>query len=472
MTTAPSADLPPGACSPAARARATGSGSKPAAPAPAGAECPAVLPPTTLSITGGRPLGGTIEVQGSVEVTLAFLAAAAVLRRPVTLDRVPPSADFDRAAALLTRYGWRIEGSGHRHTVATPYGPFAQTCPDPFATNGSGLPPYLACAPLAAYGHAVMPAAGLPEHEFHLHAQVFKHFGDDISANRAGYLLTATGAPACIEIALPERLTRAATATALIRAASSRTQLRLEHPDTSPETRALVTMLGAAGFTATLTAQELHLVPPPASGGAALRWRIPGDRAETALYISALASTGGGGTLEGIDASDICDLAALLRPLGVALRPADRGVHVGYLASRAADAAASVRVTVGSGDGLEDLDPLYLPALAALLLSRPGRHRLTRRREDADLADLAALFAAFGAQAFYHENVGVSLTGPQVLTAARYAARDADTATAAVLCALAARRTSVITGADHLLCRHPGAAENLAALGARIQAAA
>src|ERR1700704_3560825 len=68
-----------------------------------------------LSITGGRPLQGTVHISGSKNATLPVMAAALLTDQPVDLVNVPDIEDIETMAAMLRHPGVEVEGPAPAH---------------------------------------------------------------------------------------------------------------------------------------------------------------------------------------------------------------------------------------------------------------------------------------------------------------------------------------------------------------------
>src|ERR1700752_3919190 len=67
---------------------------------------------STLLIEGGRPLSGTVEVEGNKNAALPLLAACLLTTEECILENVPRIRDVEVMAQLLTDLGARVDGIG------------------------------------------------------------------------------------------------------------------------------------------------------------------------------------------------------------------------------------------------------------------------------------------------------------------------------------------------------------------------
>jgi len=153
----------------------------------------------TLRITGGAtPRTGTLQANGAPEAALPMLAAAAALKRPVTLSPVPATTAIQAMTTLIEACGWAVTRTGRRVRVVP--GNFHDGYPAADLGAAATLPGsrYLAVPLLAAYGRTQLPwpcdAPG-SEHPMDLIFKVLEHFGDTATAHEHGYRIEAGQGP-------------------------------------------------------------------------------------------------------------------------------------------------------------------------------------------------------------------------------------------------------------------------------------
>lgn len=76
--------------------------------------------PARFSVTGGRPLHGTVALSGAKNAASKILLATMLTDEPSSIDNVPALGETDIAAELIASIGGRVDREGHRWTVATP----------------------------------------------------------------------------------------------------------------------------------------------------------------------------------------------------------------------------------------------------------------------------------------------------------------------------------------------------------------
>ena len=68
-----------------------------------------------LVIEGGKPLSGTIVIQGAKNAALPILAASLLAEGTTTIDHVPHLLDIDVMLNILRELGCRAEHKGDKH---------------------------------------------------------------------------------------------------------------------------------------------------------------------------------------------------------------------------------------------------------------------------------------------------------------------------------------------------------------------
>ncbi|MFK0113114.1 UDP-N-acetylglucosamine 1-carboxyvinyltransferase [Streptomyces sp. NPDC091217] len=418
-----------------------------------------------VTVRPGRPLAGTVRVDGSKNAALPLLAAAASLRRGVHLSGVPASADVQTMLALLQRCGYRIA-----HPVAEPSAvivlPHDGSAEVPELADAARIRAsyYLVAPLLAACGQAVLPWPGgcqIGDRGMDLHFTVYEAFGDTVLLEDAGYrVLAAERARDKVVLKLPFR-SRGASIAAMCRAVASGSRLELGNPNLSPETTSVLAGLTAAGWAAHASAEKIMLDPPPGVPSGTVAWTVPGDKIEAGTLACAIAATGGEGRIEGVGGPDLKVLASLLDWAGVPVTLAPDAITVHQarnVSGRPLRAIASL-----TPDGL---DADFEPALMALALTLPGIHLFSDDINPGRHGNLIPQLASLGAVIEELSPTQCRLTGPQRLNGAAVKATDIRTGSAMLIAALNARGTTTVSGLDQLRRGHADLPAKLRNLGA------
>jgi len=67
----------------------------------------------SITVTGGRPLSGTVRVGGAKNSALKLMAAALLAPGESVIHNVPEISDVDLMVRVLERLGVRITRDGH-----------------------------------------------------------------------------------------------------------------------------------------------------------------------------------------------------------------------------------------------------------------------------------------------------------------------------------------------------------------------
>ncbi|MDJ0340428.1 UDP-N-acetylglucosamine 1-carboxyvinyltransferase [Streptomyces sp. H10-C2] len=419
-----------------------------------------------VTVRPGRPLAGTVRVDGSKNAALPLLAAAAALGRSVHLTGVPASADVQHMLALIQHSGYRVA-----HPVAEPT--TVIVLPHRSGTAVPELPQaarirasyYLVPPLLAAFGQAELPWPGgcqVGDRGMDQHFTVYEAFGDTVHVADTGYRVRAGTPRAKVALHLPFR-SRGASIAAILRTVVAGCRLELANPNLSPETTGVLAALREAGWDAHASAERLTLAPPPGDAAAAVSWTVPGDKIEAGTLACAIAATGGSGRIEGVNGPDVRALADCLQWLGVpvTLTPDAVTVHpAAQVSGRPLRAIASL-----APDGL---DADFEPPLMALALGLPGTHLFADAINPGRHGNLLPQLARLGAEIEELAPTQCRLTGPQRLTGTAVKATDIRTGSALLVAALTARGTTAVTGLGQLRRGHADLPAKLRTLGADI----
>ena len=433
---------------------------------------PAVTQPASsqLTVRPGRPLRGTVHVDGSKNAALPLLAAAAATGRTIHLANVPPIADVDAMLAPLRRSGYHLA-----RPVADPHAlvvmPASDRGPVPELPEAAHIRAsyYLVPALLATFGQAVLPWPGgcrIGDRGMDQHFKVYAAFGDKVEVDDAGYRVTAAeNGPREVMVDLPFR-SRGTSVVAVLRAVISGRRLLLGNPNHSPEFTGMLAVLRQIGWQVDLGTETLSVSPPVSEQEAPVAWTVPGDKIEAGTLACALAATGGAGRIEGVRGEEAAPVVEALNLLGISssFEPGAVVVHGGGQPS-----GAPLRAVASLAPGGLDAD--FEPALMALALGLPGTHLFADSINPGRHGNLLPQLTRLGAVIEELTPTQCRLTGPQRLTGASVEATDIRTGSALLIAALTARGTTTVSGLHQLQRGHPDLPGKLRALGADINEA-
>ncbi|WP_275462085.1 UDP-N-acetylglucosamine 1-carboxyvinyltransferase [Streptomyces noursei] len=414
-----------------------------------------------VRITGGRPLNGRVEVQGSKNIALHLYAAAFLVDTPLVLVGAPAILDTGVCAQILTHAGMPTTVDGGQFTV-TPHGPLQ---PDVHGELGRQVRTtcVLASALLARTGRVRFPYPGGDAFCARLidrHLAAMQAAGAVVTAGADGIRAECPRGvrPFTVDVVTAYGPSLGATVSAMLLASRAPGRSLIVHPSVEPEVTETARFLTERGVRIEWGPEGLHVTGSsgPIEGGA---FMVAGDRIEAATLIMAAAATGGALTLGGISPAELPDgLVGTLADAGVLLAGGPGEVCV-----LATGVLRAVETATGPHPGLPTDTA---PQLAAMLTQARGTSCITERvypRRDSHVQGLAA----FGAEVSSRDS-RVFVHGATRLRAADVAAQDIRAVTALLLAALAAEGTSTIRGMYHLRRGYGHLLTTLATLGADI----
>jgi len=419
-----------------------------------------------VSVRPGRPLVGTVRVDGSKNAALPLLAGAAALGRTVQVSGIPDSADVQSMLDLLGSCGYRVARPVNEPGTAIVL-PHPRGIEDLPLSGAAGIRAsyYLVPALLASRGRAELPWPGgcsIGDRGMDVHFKVYEAFGDTTATGEHGYSVTAsTRGPSEVRIDLPFR-SRGASVVAVLRAVIGDHRLLLGNPNLSAETTALLDALTAAGWEIDARPEMLRVEP----GGTRVEsasWPVPGDKIEAGTLACAIAATGGCGRVEGIRGADTTVVAGLLTRLGVPVFVEPEALIV-CEGTAPTDLPLEAVASLAPGG----LDADFEPALMALALGRHGTHLFADAINPGRHGNLLPQLARLGAHIEELSPTECRLTGPQRLTGAAVQATDIRTGSALLIAALTAHGATTVSGLDQLRRGHADLPAKLRTLGADI----
>ncbi|HVH10367.1 MAG TPA: UDP-N-acetylglucosamine 1-carboxyvinyltransferase, partial [Gemmatimonadales bacterium] len=259
--------------------------------------------PSSFSVTGGRPLKGTVRPAGNKNAALPILAATLLADGPCRLDNVPHIRDVETMLELLVHLGASVRWTGTNSVEVDTAGAAPREL-DPALSARIRASILLAGPMLARFGRVTLPPPGgdvIGRRRVDTHFLALEQLGARVSVG-ATYQMeakTLTGR----DIFLDEPSVTA-TENALMAAAAARGTTTLRNAACEPHVQDLARFLAALGAevagigTNTLT---VH-------GGATLHgtpFTLGPDHIEVGSFIGLAAVTNGAVTIEGVRAEDL-----------------------------------------------------------------------------------------------------------------------------------------------------------------------
>ncbi|MER6449441.1 UDP-N-acetylglucosamine 1-carboxyvinyltransferase [Streptomyces venezuelae] len=424
-----------------------------------------MTPDFLVKVTGGTPLSGRYQVQGSKNIALHLYAAAMLADAPVTLHNAPAIVDTGACARILQHTGMGADFDGDTFTT----GPARQVCPviHPVIGHRVRTTAVLAAAVLARTGMVSFPYPGgdaFCPRLIDRHLAAMQAAGADVITSDSGVrAFTGTHGvrPFTVDVNTPYGPSLGATVTAMLLAARAEGTSLITSPSIEPEVTETARFLSHRGVGIAFDAGSLTVSGTDfISGGA---FTIAGDRIEAATVAMAAAATGGNVILDGINLYDLPEgLTIPLAKAGLTLHQA-----VGHRMQEAVDVISGPLTAIETQTGPHPGLPTdTAPQLAAMLTQAQGASLLRERiypQRDTHVNPLQA----FGAS-IHSTGSLIQISGRTPLRAAEVEAADIRAVTALLIAALAADGTSTIRGLHHLRRGYGHLLDGLATLGADI----
>lgn len=390
----------------------------------------------TIYITGGRPLRGTLTVQGSKNAVLPILAAAAAIPGRFALRNCPAIRDVAVTRALLEGLGLRSTEADGLVTVDSRGPLFA--APDPALAGKLRSSVLLLGALLARLGRAEIPLPGgcfLGSRPLDLHLTALENLGVEIDL--AEGRLLCRGRPRSGTVIFPYPSV-GATENLILAALGADGPVRLIGAAREPEIRDLAAFLTACGARISGAGTPCIRIEPAPLHGAV--HRILPDRMEAATWLCAAAATGGELTLREAQPEQLRPVLKILQAAGCEIRETDA-----ELTLRAGPLRAAGTVVTGPYPAFPT--DAQAPVMAALL--RAAGLTLFQETVFSDRFRHVPALRAMGANI---ETAGdlARVRGVPALHGAAVTATDLRGAAAMVIAALSAQGESVIRDAWHL----------------------
>ena len=389
-----------------------------------------------LRITGGRPLAGTLAVQGSKHAVLPILAATAAIPGRFILTNVPPIRDVEVTIRLLEGLGLRTQRRDDCLILDSRAA--LSPSPDPHLAGLLRSSVLLLGALLTRLGRAEIPLPGgcvLGQRPLDLHLTALRELGVELCCEEARLCCRGRPEGGAVWLRYPSV---GATENLILAALGATGPVRILGAAREPEIRDLAAFLNACGARITGAGSPcLRIDPAPLHGAA---HRILPDRMEAVTWLCAVASAGGSLRLTGLCPEQLDPVPELLRRAGCSL---ERGCNSIRIQGRALRSVGSLRTEPYPGFPTDAQAPVMAALLRAegttvfeeTVFSQRFRHVPALRALGADIETAGALARVRGVDRLH----GAELT-----------ATDLRGAAAMAVAALAAQGETRILEARHL----------------------
>ncbi len=248
--------------------------------------------PFKMSVTGGVPLNGSVQISGAKNAVLPILCAALLPDEPVTIRNVPHLHDVTTTIALLGQMGMKFVIGDDASVHADPRGVHSTVAPyELVKTMRASI---LVLGPLLAkYGHAEVSLPGgcaIGARPVNLHIKAMQALGAEVHVENGFIRATAkklVGARILMDV-----VTVTGTENAMMAAVLASGISMIENAAQEPEIVDLADFLNAMGAkvygagTNTITIEGVERMH-------AADFSVVADRIETGTFLVAAAMTGG-----------------------------------------------------------------------------------------------------------------------------------------------------------------------------------
>jgi UDP-N-acetylglucosamine 1-carboxyvinyltransferase len=403
-----------------------------------------------ISITGGRPLHGTIPISGAKNAALPLMTAALLTDGMVTLDNVPRLSDVTQLLRILSNHGVDYAISGRLNGQSSDSGQTIQLSARqivdttaPYELVSRMRASFWVIGPLLArMGEARVSlpggcAIGTRPVDFYLMA--LERLGAQITIDNGYVHALAVNGLKGAEIVFP-KVSVGATHTALMAAVLADGVTTIRNAAREPEIVDLARLLNSMGARIADAGTETVTVTGVSRLTGARHTVLP-DRIESGTYAMAVAMTGGDVTLEGAD-------LALFSAAGDRLRAAGATVDVTEAGVRIARNGNGLRATDVTTAPFPDFPTDLQAQFMALMTMASGVSHIREtifENRFMHVQELARLGASIRLEGDVAHVTGVGrLTGAQVM------ATDLRASVALVIAALAAEGETMVHRVYHL----------------------
>lgn len=412
-----------------------------------------------MLIRGGRPLNGTVNVQGAKNAALPVMAASILLKgQRLSLGNVPDLYDIQTMSDLLRHLGAAVEFADNKMTIDVPE---ELKWDAPADLVRSMRASSLVLGPLTARcGHAVLPLPGgcvLGSRPIDFHLKGLTKMGAVMDLNHGSVYATAGGRLKAMSMTF-DFPSVGATENLMMAAALADGVTKIDNAAQEPEIVNLAEVLRKMGAdisgdgtsTIRITGREaLH------SAAASI---IP-DRIEASTYLIAGVITKGCVTVRGITSDYMEAILTKLEEAGVSIEINGDAITAKWVAPLK---GISVKTMPHPGFPTDTQ-----PQIMAALTLANGTSVINEGVFDSRLLHIDE-FKKMGAKIEVQDNTAI-VTGVPKISGAEVHSSNLRAGAALILLGLAAEGETVVCDLKHVWRGYEGLAEKLRALGADIQ---
>jgi UDP-N-acetylglucosamine 1-carboxyvinyltransferase len=283
-----------------------------------------------LTVNGGAPLVGDIEVRGAKNLVSKAMVAALLAEDRCALRGVPEISDVKVVSGLLELHGVKIDSTDRDgELLLDPTNVEQAHVADIDAHAGSSRVPVLLCGPLLhRLGEAFIPDLGgcrIGERPINYHLDVLRQFGADVQKRPEGLRLTARDGLTGTRIQLPYPSV-GATEQVLLTAVRANGVTELRNAAVEPEILDLIAILQKMGAIISVETDRVIKVEGVERLGGYDHLAIP-DRIEAGSWACAALATRGDIYVRGAQQLAMMPFLNVFRKLGGSFEVDDEGIR-------------------------------------------------------------------------------------------------------------------------------------------------
>ncbi|MGM7634757.1 UDP-N-acetylglucosamine 1-carboxyvinyltransferase [Bacillus sp. Hm123] len=409
-----------------------------------------------LKIVGGRPLKGTIKVDGAKNSAVALVPATILAESPVTIEGLPDISDIHMLKGLLEEIGGEVTFKDGEMQV-DPTNMIAMPLPNG-RVKKLRASYYLMGAMLGKFKKAVIGLPGgchLGPRPIDQHIKGFEALGAEVTNEQGAIYLRAKelrGARIYLDV-----VSVGATINIMLAAVKAKGQTVIENAAKEPEIIDVATLLNNMGAKIKGAGTDIIRIDGVEHLNGCRHTIIP-DRIEAGTFMILAAAVGGGLVIDNVIPLHLESLTAKLREMNIPIEMADDKIFVGK-----ADRLKAV-----------DIKTLVYPGFPTDL-QQPFTSLLTKAEGSAVVTDTiySARFKHVDELRRMNANMKVEgrsavVNGPVQLHGAKVKASDLRAGAALVIAGLMAEGITEITGLEHIDRGYSRLVEKLSDIGAEL----
>jgi len=287
-----------------------------------------------LTVHGGTPLQGTIQVRGAKNFVSKAMVAALLGDEPSRLRNVPRIRDVVVVTGLLELHGVQVSEStdGDAELVLDPSNVDHAHVADIDAHAGSSRIPILFCGPLLhRLGEAFIPDLGgcrIGDRPINYHLDVLRQFGAVVDKLPQGIQLRAPEGLQGTKLELPYPSV-GTTEQVLLTAVRAEGVTELRNAAIEPEIMDLIAVLQKMGAIISVDTDRVIRVEGVERLGGFTHYALP-DRIEAASWACAALATKGDITVRGARQLEMMTFLNVFRKVGGVLDVGDDGIRFSH----------------------------------------------------------------------------------------------------------------------------------------------